>query len=219
MTPRYRLRSVALIVLLVCLPTPALLSQKSIPPTAPSAPDVKAAIALCNTGNAKACNVAGAMYAIGIWGVKEDTTQAFNFFLKACNGGYAIGCENLANQYFSGIGVTMDRSRAGQLYQRSCDLGAAPGCVDLGVLYRDGKGVAAKNPTYAAKIFQKACDLSAAACASIASMYELGVGVPKDIVRAKSLYQRSCYAAPSDSAEDIQKVWSRASCNVLTRMK
>src|ERR1019366_6114433 len=112
-----------------------------------------------------------------------------------------------------------DRSRAVQLYQRSCDLGAATGCVDLGVLYRDGRGVPAKNPARAVQIFQRACDLSAAACASIASMYELGVGVPKDVARAKALYQRSCGATPSDSAEDIQKVWSRASCNVLTRMK
>jgi hypothetical protein len=39
----------------------------------------------------------------------------------------------------------------------------------------------------------------------------LGIGVAKDVPRAVSLYQRSCRATPSESAEDIQKVWSRAS--------
>jgi len=170
-------------------------------------------------GDAKACNFVGAMYATGTRGVKVDQTQAFNFFLKACNGGYATGCANLANQYYGGLGVTMDRSRAVQLYQRSCDLGAVTACMDLGVIYRDGKGVQTKNPAYAAQLFQRACDLSAAACASIASMYELGVGVVKDVARAISLYQRSCRATPSESAEDVQKIWSRASCNVLTRLK
>jgi len=115
------------------------------------------------------------------------------------------GARTWPNQYYNGLGVTTDRSRAVQLYQRSCDLGAVPACVDLGVIYRDGKGVQEKNPTYAAQLFQRACDLSAAACASIASMYELGVGVAKDVARAVSLYQRSCRATPSDSAEDIQK--------------
>ena len=182
-------------------------------------PDIKTNVTLCDRGDARACNFVGALYATGLQGVKVDAAQAFTFFLKACNGGHATGCGNLANQYYNGLGVTEDRARAVQFYQRACDLGSVPGCVDLGVIYRDAKGVKVKNPTYAAQLFQRACDLSAAACASIASMYELGMGVAKDAALAKMLYQRSCNAIPSDSAEDIQKVWSRASCNVLTRMK
>jgi TPR repeat protein len=180
--------------------------------------DIKASVAQCNTGDGKACNVVGAIYATGLQGIKLDLPQAFTFFQKSCNGSYATGCANLANAYYNGLGITLDRARAVQLYQQACDLSAVTACVDLGVVYRDGK-VQAKNPTYAAKLFQRACDLSAAACASIASMYELGMGVPKDVPRAVSLYQRSCYATRSDSAEDIQRDWSRASCNVLTHLK
>jgi len=180
--------------------------------------DIKASVAQCNTGDGKACNFAGALYATGLQGIKLDLPQAFAFFQKSCNGNYATGCANLANAYYNGLGVTLDRAGAVQLYQRACDLSAVTACVDLGVVYRDGK-VQAKNPAYAAKLFQRACDLSAAACASIASMYELGMGVPKDVPRAVSLYQRSCYATRSDSAEDIQRDWSRTSCNVLTHLK
>jgi hypothetical protein len=181
--------------------------------------DLKANITRCGAGDARACNYVGAMFATGAESAAVDQRQAFNYFLKACNGGYATGCSNLANQYYNGYGVVMDRARAVQLYQQSCDLGGVPACVDLGVIYRDGKGVPTKNPAYAAKLFQRACDLSAAACASIASMYELGVGVVKDVPRAITLYQRSCGATPSGSAEDVQKIWSRASCNVLARLK
>jgi TPR repeat protein len=184
---------------------------------APSDDAIKANIAQCNTGDAKACNFVGAIYATGLQGVKIDVVQAYTFFQKACNGGHATGCGNLANAFYNGLGVTADRARAVQLYQRACDLGGVPACVDLGVIYRDGK-VQAKNPTYAAQIFQRACDLSAASCVSIASMYEMGIGVTKDIPRAVSLYQRSCNATRSDSAEDIQRDWSRVSCNVLTRL-
>jgi len=181
--------------------------------------DLATGVALCNKGDAKACNVVGAMYATGLHGIKLDPGQAFAFFRKACDLGHPIGCANLANQYYNGLGVTVDQPRAVQIYQRSCDLGAVTGCVDLGVIYRDGKGAQAKNPEHAAQLLQRACDLSAAACASIASMYELGIGVTKDIARARSLYERSCYATRSDAAEDIQKVWSNAACNVLSRMK
>src|SRR5581483_11005598 len=103
-------------------------------------------------------------------------------------------------------------------YQRACDLGAVTACVDLGVQYRDGKGAADEDRPRAVKLFQRACDLNGPACASLASMYELGWGVPKDLARAKQLYEKSCYTQRSDSAEDIQRVWSRASCNVLARM-
>jgi hypothetical protein len=157
------------------------------------------------------------MYSTGFGGAKPDQAQAFSFFLKACNGGQPAGCVNLAYHYFGGIGVAQDVPRAVQVYQRSCDLGAAPGCMELGVIFRDGQGVP-PNPGHATQLFQRACDLSAAACASIASMYELGVGVAKDLARAKALYDRSCSAPRPASTEDIQTTWSNASCNALRRL-
>src|SRR5689334_6152562 len=67
------------------------------------------AVDMCGKGDAKACNVVGAMYATGLAGIKADQAQAFNYFQKACNGGHAIGCANLANQYYSGLGVAADQ--------------------------------------------------------------------------------------------------------------
>jgi TPR repeat protein len=214
MSARVPLRSALLFLSLVCL-QPHAAAQRA-PSSEPSGYTV--AVDLCNKGDAKACNVVGAMYATGLAGVKADQAQALNYFQKSCNGGHGIGCANLANQYYSGLGVATDQAKAAQVYQRSCDLGAVTGCVDLGVIYRDGKGVP-KNLPHAVQLLQRACDLSAAACASIASMYELGIGVGKDLAKAKTLYERSCRAPRSSSAEDIQSTWSNAACNVLSRMK
>ena len=195
---------------------PALAQAAKAPPNEPS--DYENGVAMCRKGDAKACNVVGAMFATGVHGLKLDPAQAFPYFDQACAGAYAIGCANLANAYFNGLGVTIDQKKSIGIYQRACDLGAVTACVDLGVMYRDGKGVADKNQPYAAKLFQRACDLNAPACASIASMYELGWGVARDLSKARTFYEKSCYAQRSDSAEDIQRVWSRAACNVLSRL-
>ena len=208
-------RIVALLVLAFALQQPAAAQTRG---TGDSS-ELTEATTLCNKGDAKACNVVGGMYATGLHGVKLDAGKATEYFLKSCNGNHPIGCANLANQYYNGLGVTMDRTKAVQTYQRSCDLGAVTGCVDLGVIYRDGKGDQREDRPRAARLLQRACDLSDSACASIASMYELGWGVPKDPNVARTLYERSCYAKRSDAAEDIQKIWSTASCNVLARMK
>ncbi|HEX4347154.1 MAG TPA: tetratricopeptide repeat protein [Vicinamibacterales bacterium] len=216
MAPRSRLLALFVAIVLVRLSAPAWAQAARVPPN--DASDYQTGAALCTKGDAKACNVVGAMFATGVHGVKLDAAQAFPYFDKACAGGYAIGCANLANAYYNGLGVTMARTKSIAVYQRACDLGAVTACVDLGVIYRDGKGDLEKNQTYAAQLFQRACNLNAPACASIASMYELGWGVSKDLVLAKTLYQKSCYAPRSDSAEDVQRIWSRAACNVVSRM-
>jgi TPR repeat protein len=214
---KVRLFAFLLALILARLAAPAMAQAAKTPPTEPS--DYQTGLAMCTQGDAKACNVVGAMFATGVHGVKLDLAQAFPYFDKSCAGGYAIGCANLANAYFSGLGVTMDWPRSIRTYQRACDLGAVTACVDLGVIYRDGKASAEEDRPRAVKLFQRACDLNAPACASLASMYELGWGVQKDLPRAKQLYEKSCYAQRSDSAEDIQRIWSRASCNVLSRFK
>lgn len=215
-TRSLRLFAFLLALILARLGAPGLAQAAKVAPNAQS--DYETGVALCAKGDAKACNVVGAMFATGVHGIKLDLAQAFPYFDKSCAGGYAIGCANLANAYFSGLGVTMDQKKSLVMYQRACDLGAVTACVDLGVQYRDGKGAADEDRPRAVKLFQRACDLNGPACASLASMYELGWGVPKDLARAKQLYEKSCYTERSDSAEDIQRVWSRASCNVLARM-
>src|SRR5579862_4454242 len=41
--------------------------------------DINANVALCNTGDGKACNFVGAVYATGLQGIKLDLPQAFTF--------------------------------------------------------------------------------------------------------------------------------------------
>src|SRR5579871_1909608 len=154
----------SVVVLLVALAVarlvaPARAQAARVPAGDPS--DYQSGVAMCKKGDAKACNVVGAMFATGVHGLKLDATQAFPYFDQSCGGGYAIGCANLANAYYNGLGVTMDKAKSVAIYQRACDLGAVTACVDLGVIYRDAKGVAEKNQPYAVKLFQRACELNA----------------------------------------------------------
>jgi uncharacterized protein len=212
----------ALLLFAMAVPAHATQAQAAKAEAAPAGVplDLNTNQTLCDKGNPKACNFVGALYGTGQFGaVTMDQTRATTFFKKACDGGYPTGCANLANQIFNGWGAAMDRPRALQIYQKACDEKVVTACMDLGVIYRDGKGISAKNPALAVPLLQRACDISVAACASIASMYELGIGVPKDVPRAITLYRKSCTAPLSDSADDIQRIWSRASCNVLTRLR
>ena len=216
MRGRRHLLAFFIAIALARMTSPAWAQAATVAPGGPS--DYEDGVTMCRKGDAKACNVVGAMFATGVHGLKLDPAQAFPYFDQSCAGNYAIGCANLANAYYNGLGVTVDQKKSLAMYQRACDLGAVTACVDLGVIYRDAKGAADKDLSRAAKLFERACDLNAPACASIASMYELGWGVLKDLAKAKTLYEKSCYAQRSDAAEDIQRVWSRASCNVLSRM-
>jgi len=69
---RFHVHSVVLLFALVVLPAGAVSAQVQN--------TKEETVTLCNAGNAKACNVVGAMYATGTLVVKMDQTQASTFF-------------------------------------------------------------------------------------------------------------------------------------------
>ncbi len=57
-----------------------------------------------------------------------DPAAAARLFQESCDGGNALGCNNLGYLHEEGIGMEADPEAAAGLYQRGCDLGREVAC-------------------------------------------------------------------------------------------
>ena len=88
---------------------------------------------------------------------KQDYQQAFNWYQKSANQGYATAQYNLGVMYRDGQGVRQDYQQAFNWYQKSANQGYAAAQNNLGVMYDEGQGVR-QNKVTAKEWFGKACD-------------------------------------------------------------
>lgn len=116
---------------------------------------------LCSAGVLEACNV------LGIFHIKRDaagrseassgaSSDAEEFFERACNGGVAAACYNLACSYQRGEGVAQNYEKAADLYENACDKDFANACNNLGGIYKCGWG-RPKNLKKARALLAMAC--------------------------------------------------------------
>ena len=82
---------------------------------------------LANQGNAAAQFNLGVMYHQG-QGVRQDYTQARQWFEKAASQDYAAAQFNLGVMYHQGQGVRQDIKRAKEYFGQACDSGEQQGC-------------------------------------------------------------------------------------------
>ena len=60
---------------------------------------------------------------------------------------------------------------------------------------------------YAASLYMKACDGGVAAgCKRLGSLYERGVGVAEDSMRALELYDQACTAGDSEACDSARRL-------------
>jgi len=76
---------------------------------------------------------------------------------RACQQGWADGCNRLASIYSLGTGVARDAPRASAALERACALKSWQACADLGVMLQQGDGVAA-NADRGRAFLKRACD-------------------------------------------------------------
>lgn len=149
-------------------------------------PATNAGIALAQKGNyteafslfTKACNEEGDtdgclgvglmyMYAIGTNG---DHKKAMEYYKKACSGGNALACSNLASIYDNGSGnIPQDKIMASELYMVGCNGGDVFACNNLGYMYANGIGVE-KDYFKSLQYYKFACDMG-----SSLGCYNLGL--------------------------------------------
>jgi hypothetical protein len=150
----------------------------------------------CLENDVAVCEVAGWSYhwlgfsPAGFW---EEA--AYNG--SGCADADAKQCSQLGQDYASGNTIAMDQSKAGALFAKACDEGSGETCYKLGDTYRLGTGVAPDEAeatawyTKAASIFEKNCNnhvfFYESYCVYLGTMYTYGMGVPRDLAKAKDI--------------------------------
>ena len=90
--------------------------------------------------------------------VKQDMKKAFNLYSKACGGGDAFACHNVAVTYSKSDKKAL-KDIAIKFYEKACDGGYSESCIYLGRMYRDSRSVA-RNYELAKEMFDSACELN-----------------------------------------------------------
>lgn len=112
----------------------------------------------CEQGNAAGCFGTGLIYMYGANTGVPEPQKAANYYYKACVGGDAVACANLAMAYDNGQGVKEDKNQAAQLYEVACQGGDSLGCTNIGWMYANGVGVK-KDYQKALAYYNSACQL------------------------------------------------------------
>lgn len=144
-------------------------------------------------------------------GKSRNIFLAHLFFTKACDGGEMRACTNLGLIYAGGsyaggglgvpansLAIPPNNVRARELLSKACDGGDRLGCFDLGLSYLLEQEL--KPDARSVALFGKACvdPVYRRACYVVGEAYLAGEGVPRDTVRAKEFFRKSC--ADNDQA-------------------
>lgn len=151
-------------------------------------------VLLSQVESASPASGSSASSASGASAASADFPQAARLFQRACDLGYAGGCNNLGLAFEGGRGVPQDYERAFALFERACSGGFAEGCNNQGALYEHGLGVPA-NLGDAQRLYAQACRHGAAlGCSNLGVLYAEGRGVVADPAQAEQLFSDACNA-------------------------
>lgn len=92
----------------------------------------------CNRGFVGDCNFLGLVYHMGLLGNNKDYKKSKEFYTKACDSEYTVGCYNLGSLYNEGKGVRQDKKQAKEYFGKACDLGYQKGCDEHKKLNEQG---------------------------------------------------------------------------------
>ncbi len=142
----------------------------------------------CDTGTSQSCIELGRLYEEGL-GVAADSAKARTIYQKACNDGWAEGCDRVNGKKTEESAVapptvTAPRVRVASVASAPSPSSAAP---------EPAQDAALKHDEGAIRFYRKACDGGdARACESLGRLYEMGLGLPQDSSQARSSYQKAC---------------------------
>ena len=122
-------------------------------------------------------------------GTKTDVNLAFKFFKKAADLGEPHGALWSAIMIECGISTEYGSSESVELYESAYNNGIKTAALFLGLLFRNNNSGIPKNLVKAHEWFLKATkNGDGRALYELGKMYENGIGVPKDISKARKLY-------------------------------
>ena len=139
----------------------------------------------------------GYCYRFG-YGVSRDYVQAFTWFKKSAEGGYAWAMGELGHCYYYGRGVPKNYSSALTWYRRGAEGGDAASQTGMGHLYEFGRGVE-RSAAKAFQWYKKAAENGDTdGMEELGECYEMAFGVDENLVEAFKWYSK---AAENGNAE------------------
>ena len=150
----------------------------------------------------------GAMYVKG-QGVKQDFTQAVNWYLKAAEQGDAGAQFSLGAMYTKGLGVKRDQTEAFNWYHKAAEQGDTVAQSNLGVMYQYGLSVK-QDVAQAVNWYRKAADKSHAnAQFNLGTMYAKGRGVKQDDAQALIWYRKGAEQGDAGAQFQMGKMYAK----------
>jgi uncharacterized protein len=172
-------------------------------PSAPAAGAPPGGITVQNVGKPETMVVVTEPGKVNSASATPASAQAAALYRKACDGGSAIGCRNLALMYSAGNGVSQSYAQAATLYRKGCNGGDAGSCSNLGLLYANGSGVS-QDYTQAVTLYRKGCDADdRTGCNNLGLMFANGTGVSQDSTQAVALYRKACDGGVTASCSNL----------------
>ena len=147
----------------------------------------------CSSGNAfGACVSLGVYYVDGLHGVKRDVARGQKILENGCAHDEPTACYDLGHYIGTKTIKGSDATMIDYL-RKACDGAEGGGCNELGVAMEHGEAGLAKDLDAALRQYTKGCDHEdAMSCRNAGVMYELGRGVPKDLAKAGTFYDKCC---------------------------
>ncbi len=153
------------------------------------APDLDRMTSRAEAGDGEAMTALGNAHANGTNGLRPDAAEAFKWYRRAADKGYAPAQFNVGLAYELGRGVTADESQAFKFYLAAAEQGFAPAQFNVGNMYAAGRGVG--QDFFEANLwFKQAADSGIVeAQFNLGFAYEAGNGVKKDDAQAARWYR------------------------------
>jgi uncharacterized protein len=114
---------------------------------------------------------------------------------KVLEVGPAEACYAVARVVLFGYQVPENPVGAANLFASGCSAGHAPSCLALAEQKWLGLGGIKKLPEQAVQVFNEQCEQKVGrACADLGYALQQGVGIARDLERARSLFESECSA-------------------------
>ncbi len=121
----------------------------------------------------------------------DNTTEAVNYYVKACEFGNIRACNKLSDIYLEGYwNIEVNKEKANMYRKKACDYGDVQACSLLAFRFPENL-----SDPIARQYRVKACELGDASnCNILGVIYDNGTGVQQDSFKAVEYFKKACEA-------------------------
>lgn len=205
----------------VSTPAPQPTYTTAAPPLPPPQPEIDPSDPLAELkraalgGDAAAQFTLGARHAAGD-GAPQSWEEALKWFTLAAERGMATAQHNLAVMYERSRGTDQNLEAAAKWYEKAAEQGYPPSQYNLAVAYARGWGVKA-DVDKAIQWFERAAERIPQANIALAEIFEGGMGVGRDLGRARSHYQLAATAGDQRAQAKLRQLTPDAVQREMTK--